>query len=189
MNRCVWLEEKPTPETLRQFYSFWAKPRVTQQDPNHHVWMSRMKFREENNPLGPKPSGSQAVPQVVTRCGATVRSIIVSANQELCSSWRISQVLRLRCQSDKSSNLLQIFEQNRCHRETETQDYTILCHTDSDIKSITSLSVYYTTIFRVYYRTDFNCGGNSPIHVDFLCWTSSTTHVHDRSVVIDNAKP
>ncbi len=124
----------------------------------------RMKFLEENNPLGPNHPAVKQYNKCMRGAGDTVRSIIISANSRL-AFLENKQVLRLL--SKDELNLADIGIGVNGDGETKTALFCVIPDSDKSYNFI--IGMLYTQIFQeLYYQADFNCGGRLPIHVTFM---------------------
>ena len=159
----VWLEVKPAKRNFETVLKLLGEAEVMEQGKPSRLDV-RMKFLEENNPLG---AGHPAVKQY-NKCmrgaGDTVRSIIISANSRL-AFLENQQVLRLL--SKDELNLADIGIGVNGDGETKTALFCVIPDSDKSYNFI--IGMLYTQIFQeLYYQADFNCGGRLPIHVTFM---------------------
>ncbi len=159
----VWLEVKPAKRNFETVLKLLGEAEVMEQGKPSRLDV-RMKFLEENNPLG---AGHPAVKQY-NKCmrgaGDTVRSIIISANSRL-AFLENKQVLRLL--SKDELNLADIGIGVNGDGETKTALFCVIPDSDKSYNFI--IGMLYTQIFQeLYYQADFNCGGRLPIHVTFM---------------------
>lgn len=125
---------------------------------------TRMKFLQENNPLGANHPAVKQYNKCMRGAGDTVRSIIISANSRL-AFLENKQVLRLLSKDDL--NLPEIGIGVNGDGETKTALFCVIPDSDKSYNFI--IGMLYTQIFQeLYYQADFNCGGRLPIHVTFM---------------------
>jgi len=159
----VWLEEKPSRRNFETVLQLLGEAEVTQQGKPSHLDV-RMKFLEENNPLGPNHPAVKQYNKCMRGAGDTVRSIIISANSRL-AFLENKQVLRLL--SKDELNLADIGIGVNGDGETKTALFCVIPDSDKSYNFI--IGMLYTQIFQeLYYQADFNCGGRLPIHVTFM---------------------
>ncbi|MDO4746716.1 MAG: TraM recognition domain-containing protein, partial [Bacillota bacterium] len=124
----------------------------------------RMKFLEENSPMGANHPAVKQYNKCMRGAGDTVRSIIISANSRL-AFLENKQVLRLL--SKDELNLADIGIGVNGDGETKTALFCVIPDSDKSYNFI--IGMLYTQIFQeLYYQADFNCGGRLPIHVTFM---------------------
>lgn len=94
----VWLEEKPSRRNFETVLKLLGEAEVTQQGKPSKL-DTRMKFLQENNPLGANHPAVKQYNKCMRGAGDTVRSIIISANSRL-AFLENKQVLRLLSKDD-----------------------------------------------------------------------------------------
>ena len=159
----VWLEEKPSRRNFETVLKLLGEAEVTQQGKPSKL-DTRMKFLEENNPMGANHPAVKQYNKCMRGAGDTVRSIIISANSRL-AFLENKQVLRLL--SKDELNLADIGIGVNGDGETKTALFCVIPDSDKSYNFI--IGMLYTQIFQeLYYQADFNCGGRLPIHVTFM---------------------
>ena len=159
----VWLEEKPCKRNFETVLKLLSEAEVKQQG-NPSMLDIRMKFLEENNPLGATHPAVKQYNKCMRGAGDTVRSIIISANSRL-AFLENKQVLRLLSRDEL--NLADIGIGVNGDGETKTALFCVIPDSDKSYNFI--IGMLYTQIFQeLYYQADFNCGGRLPIHVTFM---------------------
>ena len=159
----VWLEEKPSRRNFETVLKLLGEAEVTQQGKPSKL-DTRMKFLQENNPLGANHPAVKQYIKCMRGAGDTVRSIIISANSRL-AFLENKQVLRLLSKDDL--NLSEIGIGVNGDGETKTALFCVIPDSDKSYNFI--IGMLYTQIFQeLYYQADFNCGGRLPIHVTFM---------------------
>lgn len=159
----VWLEVKPNKRNFETVLQLLGEAEVT--EPNKPSRLDvRMKFLEENSPLGANHPAVKQYNKCMRGAGDTVRSIIISANSRL-AFLENKQVLRLL--SKDELNLADIGIGVNGDGETKTALFCVIPDSDKSYNFI--IGMLYTQIFQeLYYQADFNCGGRLPIHVTFM---------------------
>ena len=94
----MWLEEKPSRRNFETVLKLLGEAEVTQQGKPSKL-DTRMKFLQENNPLGANHPAVKQYNKCMRGAGDTVRSIIISANSRL-AFLENKQVLRLLSKDD-----------------------------------------------------------------------------------------
>ena len=159
----VWLEEKPSKRNFETVLKLLGEAEVTEQGKPSRLDV-RMKFLEENSPLGANHPAVKQYNKCMRGAGDTVRSIIISANSRL-AFLENKQVLRLL--SKDELNLADIGIGVNGDGETKTALFCVIPDSDKSYNFI--IGMLYTQIFQeLYYQADFNCGGRLPIHVTFM---------------------
>ncbi len=159
----VWLEEKPSKRNFETVLKLLGEAEVMQQGKPSRLDV-RMKFLEENSPLGANHPAVKQYNKCMRGAGDTVRSIIISANSRL-AFLENKQVLRLL--SKDELNLADIGMGVNGDGETKTALFCVIPDSDKSYNFI--IGMLYTQIFQeLYYQADFNCGGRLPIHVTFM---------------------
>lgn len=159
----VWLEEKPSRRNFETVLKLLGEAEVTEQGKPSRLDV-RMKFLEENSPLGANHPAVKQYNKCMRGAGDTVRSIIISANSRL-AFLENKQVLRLL--SKDELNLADIGIGVNGDGETKTALFCVIPDSDKSYNFI--IGMLYTQIFQeLYYQADFNCGGRLPIHVTFM---------------------
>ena len=159
----VWLEEAPSKRNFETVLQLLGEAEVTEQGKASRLDI-RMKFLEENNPLGANHPAVKQYNKCMRGAGDTVRSIIISANSRL-AFLENKQVLRLL--SKDELNLAEIGIGVNGDGETKTALFCVIPDSDKSYNFI--IGMLYTQIFQeLYYQADFNCGGRLPIHVTFM---------------------
>lgn len=159
----VWLEEPPAKRNFETVLKLLGEAEVTEQGKASRLDI-RMKFLEENNPLGANHPAVKQYNKCMRGAGDTVRSIIISANSRL-AFLENKQVLRLL--SKDELNLSEIGIGVNGDGETKTALFCVIPDSDKSYNFI--IGMLYTQIFQeLYYQADFNCGGRLPIHVTFM---------------------
>ena len=159
----VWLEVKPAKRNFETVLKLLGEAEVTEQGKPSKLDV-RMKFLEENNPLGAAHPAVKQYNKCMRGAGDTVRSIIISANSRL-AFLENKQVLRLL--SKDELNLADIGIGVNGDGETKTALFCVIPDSDKSYNFI--IGMLYTQIFQeLYYQADFNCGGRLPIHVTFM---------------------
>lgn len=159
----VWLEVKPSQRNFETVLKLLGEAEVMEQGKPSRLDV-RMKFLEENNPLGAAHPAVKQYNKCMRGAGDTVRSIIISANSRL-AFLENQQVLRLL--SKDELNLADVGIGVNGDGETKTALFCVIPDSDKSYNFI--IGMLYTQIFQeLYYQADFNCGGRLPIHVTFL---------------------
>jgi type IV secretion system protein VirD4 len=159
----VWLEERPTKRNFETVLKLIGEAEVTEQGKSSKLDI-RMKFLEEQSPLGANHPAVKQYNKCMRGAGDTVRSIIISANSRL-AFLENQQVLRLL--SKDELNLADIGIGVNGDGETKTALFCVIPDSDKSYNFI--IGMLYTQIFQeLYYQADFNCGGRLPIHVTFM---------------------
>ena len=159
----VWLEEKPSKRNFETVLKLLGEAEVTEQGKPSRLDV-RMKFLEENSPMGANHPAVKQYNKCMRGAGDTVRSIIISANSRL-AFLENKQVLRLL--SKDELNLADIGIGVNGDGETKTALFCVIPDSDKSYNFI--IGMLYTQIFQeLYYQADFNCGGRLPIHVTFM---------------------
>ncbi|MCQ4756932.1 MAG: type IV secretory system conjugative DNA transfer family protein [Anaerostipes sp.] len=159
----VWLEVKPAKRNFETVLKLLGEAEVTEQGKPSRLDV-RMKFLEENNPLGAAHPAVKQYNKCMRGAGDTVRSIIISANSRL-AFLENQQVLRLLSKDELS--LADIGIGVNGDGETKTALFCVIPDSDKSYNFI--IGMLYTQIFQeLYYQADFNCGGRLPIHVTFM---------------------
>ena len=159
----VWLEEKPGKRNFETVLKLLGEAEVTEQGKPSRLDV-RMKFLEENSPMGANHPAVKQYNKCMRGAGDTVRSIIISANSRL-AFLENKQVLRLL--SKDELNLADIGIGVNGDGETKTALFCVIPDSDKSYNFI--IGMLYTQIFQeLYYQADFNCGGRLPIHVTFM---------------------
>lgn len=159
----VWLEVKPNQRNFETVLKLLGEAEVAQQGKPSKL-DTRMKFLEENNPMGANHPAVKQYNKCMRGAGDTVRSIIISANSRL-AFLENKQVLRLLSKDDL--NLAELGIGVNGDGETKTALFCVIPDSDKSYNFI--IGMLYTQIFQeLYYQADFNCGGRLPIHVTFM---------------------
>ena len=159
----VWLEVKPNQRNFETVLKLLGEAEVAQQGKPSKLDI-RMKFLEENNPMGANHPAVKQYNKCMRGAGDTVRSIIISANSRL-AFLENKQVLRLLSKDDL--NLAELGIGVNGDGETKTALFCVIPDSDKSYNFI--IGMLYTQIFQeLYYQADFNCGGRLPIHVTFM---------------------
>ena len=159
----VWLEVKPSQRNFETVLKLLGEAEVMEQGKPSRLDV-RMKFLEENNPLGAAHPAVKQYNKCMRGAGDTVRSIIISANSRL-AFLENQQVLRLL--SKDELNLADVGIGVNGDGETKTALFCVIPDSDKSYNFI--IGMLYTQIFQeLYYQADFNCGGRLPIHVTFM---------------------
>ena len=159
----VWLEEKPSRRNFETVLKLMGEAEVTQQGKPSPLDV-RMKYLDENHPLGSNHPAVKQYNKCMRGAGDTVRSIIISANSRL-AFLENKQVLRLLSKDELS--LADIGIGVNGDGETKTALFCVIPDSDKSYNFI--IGMLYTQIFQeLYYQADFNCGGRLPIHVTFM---------------------
>ncbi|MDD3040634.1 VirD4-like conjugal transfer protein, CD1115 family [Bacteroides sp.] len=159
----VWLEEKPSKRNFETVLKLLGEAEVTEQGKPSRLDV-RMKFLEEQSPLGTNHPAVKQYNKCMRGAGDTVRSIIISANSRL-AFLENRQVLRLL--SKDELNLADIGIGVNGDGETKTAVFCVIPDSDKSYNFI--IGMLYTQIFQeLYYQADFNCGGRLPIHVTLM---------------------
>lgn len=145
---------------------------------------TRMKFLQENNPLGANHPAVKQYNKCMRGAGDTVSSIIISANSRL-AFLENKQVLRLLSKDDL--NLPEIGIGVNGDGETKTALFCVIPDSDKSYNFI--IGMLYTQIFQeLYYQADFNCGGRLPIHVTFMLDEFANVALPDDYILDEIAK-
>lgn len=159
----VWLEVPPARRNFETVLKLLGEAEVQEQGKPSKLDV-RMKYLEEQSPLGANHPAVKQYNKCMRGAGDTVRSIIISANSRL-AFLENKQVLRLL--SKDELNLSQIGIGVNGDGETRTALFCVIPDSDKSYNFI--IGMLYTQIFQeLYYQADFNCGGRLPIHVTFL---------------------
>lgn len=159
----MWLEEKPSKRNFETVLKLLGEAEVTEQGKPSRLDV-RMKFLEEQSPLGTNHPAVKQYNKCMWGAGDTVRSIIISANSRL-AFLENRQVLRLL--SKDELNLANVGIGVNGDGETKTALFCVIPDSDKSYNFI--IGMLYTQIFQeLYYQADFNCGGRLPIHVTFM---------------------
>lgn len=159
----VWLEEKPCKRNFETVLKLLGEAEVKEPGKASRLDV-RMKFLEENSPMGANHPAVKQYNKCMRGAGDTVRSIIISANSRL-AFLENKQVLRLL--SKDELNLADIGIGVNGDGETKTALFCVIPDSDKSYNFI--IGMLYTQIFQeLYYQADFNCGGRLPIHVTFM---------------------
>lgn len=159
----VWLEMKPSKRNFSTVLKLLGEAEVKEQGKPSQLDV-RMKFLEEQSPLGANHPAVKQYNKCMRGAGDTVRSIIISANSRL-AFLENSKVLRLL--SKDELNLADIGIGVNGDGETKTALFCVIPDSDKSYNFI--IGMLYTQIFQeLYYQADFNCGGRLPIHVTFM---------------------
>lgn len=159
----VWLEVKPAKRNFETVLKLLGEAEVKEQGKPSRLDV-RMKFLEENNPLGAAHPAVKQYNKCMRGAGDTVRTIIISANSRL-AFLENKQVLRLLSRDELS--LADIGIGVNGDGETKTALFCVIPDSDKSYNFI--IGMLYTQIFQeLYYQADFNCGGRLPIHVTFM---------------------
>jgi len=179
----VWLEEKPSRRNFETVLKLLGEAEVTQQGKPSKL-DTRMKFLQENNPLGANHPAVKQYNKCMRGAGDTVRSIIISANSRL-AFLENKQVLRLLSKDDL--NLPEIGIGVNGDGETKTALFCVIPDSDKSYNFI--IGMLYTQIFQeLYYQADFNCGGRLPIHVTFMLDEFANVALPDDYILDEIAK-
>ncbi len=159
----VWMEERPVRRNFETVLRLLSEAEVA--EPNKPSKLDvRMKFLEENSPLGANHPAVKQYNKCMRGAGDTVRSIIISANSRL-AFLENKQVLRMLSRDDM--NLAELGIGVNGDGETKTALFCVIPDSDKSYNFI--IGLLYTQIFQeLYYQADFNCGGRLPIHVTFM---------------------
>lgn len=159
----VWLEEKPSKRNFETVLKLLGEAEVAEQGKPSRLDV-RMKFLEENSPLGANHPAVKQYNKCMRGAGDTVRSIIISANSRL-AFLENKKVLRILAKDEL--NLADIGIGVNGDGETKTALFCVIPDSDKSYNFI--IGMLYTQIFQeLYYQADFNCGGRLPIHVTFM---------------------
>ena len=159
----VWLEESLAKRNFDTVLQLLSEAEVTEQGKASRLDI-RMKFLEENSPLGANHPAVKQYNKCMRGAGDTVRSIIISANSRL-AFLENKQVLRIL--SKDELNLAEIGIGVNGDGETKTALFCVIPDSDKSYNFI--IGMLYTQIFQeLYHQADFNCGGRLPIHVTFM---------------------
>lgn len=179
----MWLEEKPSRRNFETVLKLLGEAEVTQQGKPSKL-DTRMKFLQENNPLGANHPAVKQYNKCMRGAGDTVRSIIISANSRL-AFLENKQVLRLLSKDDL--NLPEIGIGVNGDGETKTALFCVIPDSDKSYNFI--IGMLYTQIFQeLYYQADFNCGGRLPIHVTFMLDEFANVALPDDYILDEIAK-
>ena len=126
----VWLEEKPSKRNFETVLKLLGEAEVTEQGKPSRLDV-RMKFLEENSPLGANHPAVKQYNKCMRGAGDTVRSIIISANSRL-AFLENKQVLRLL--SKDELNLADIGIGVNGDGETKTALFCVIPDSDKSYK-------------------------------------------------------
>lgn len=159
----VWLEEKPSKRNFETVLKLLGEAEVKEQGKPSRLDM-RMKFLEDQSPLGSSHPAVKQYNKCMRGAGDTVRSIMISANSRL-AFLENKKVLRLL--SKDELQLADIGIGVNGDGKTKTALFCVIPDADKSYNFI--IGMLYTQIFQeLYYQADFNCGGRLPIHVTFM---------------------
>ena len=159
----VWLEVKPAKRNFSTVLKLLGEAEVKEQGKPSPLDV-RMKFLEDQHPLGANHPAVKQYNKCMRGAGDTVRSIIISANSRL-AFLENSKVLRMLSKDDL--NLAELGIGVNGDGETKTALFCVIPDSDKSYNFI--IGMLYTQIFQeLYYQADFNCGGRLPIHVTFM---------------------
>lgn len=159
----VWLEVSPAKRNFETVLKLLGEAEVKEKGKPSRLDV-RMKFLEENSPLGASHPAVKQYNKCMRGAGDTVRSIIISANSRL-AFLENRKVLRLLSKDELDIADLGIGANG--DGETRTALFCVIPDSDKSYNFI--IGMLYTQIFQeLYYQADFNCGGRLPIHVTFM---------------------